>query len=282
MFCEEQVEHYHAFGFVVLREQLDAATVEALSNEIDGAFRDAFGSYFDERPDPGGISGHYLPVMSAARTPGSLALIERLHPLARRLLGGEALPSPAQAILFFEQAAWHEDTGFDVSSVKFAAYLEPLTAGNGALRVLPGSHLAGYRELAKQFDRRVMAQSREELSAAVARLPGHACETTPGDVIAFDQRLYHASVNGRDRRQWTVTFYRDPQTEQETAAVSAALSDEVAPGYGSFGDYDPKRFPFYDPDWIGRLEQSWQAPAVGRLRELGILDAAARAIESGA
>src|SRR5262249_39238902 len=119
----------------------------------------------------------------------------------------------------------------------------------------------------------------EELPVTVERLPAYVCETQPGDVIAFDQRLYHASVNGRDRRQWTVSFYRDPQTEEEEAAVSEALRDEVAADYGSFGDYDPQRYPFYDPEWIGRLVQTWQGPAVERLGELGILDAAARSIE---
>ena len=279
MFCEEQVEHYRAFGFVVLGQQLDRETVEALSDELDAAFRDAFGSRFEERPDTGGISGHYLPVMSLARTPLSLSLIERLHPLAARLLGGNVLPSPAEAILLFDQAAWHDDTGFDVTAVKFACYLEPLTAENGALRVLPGSHLDHYRDLVKRFDRRVMAQSREELATTVERLPAYVCATQPGDVIAFDQRLYHASINGRDRRQWTVSFYRDPQTEEDTAAVTAALRDEVAADYGSYGEYDPTRYPFYDPEWISKLEQTWHAPSLRRLRELGILDAASDAIE---
>ncbi len=279
MITEEHIEHFRAFGFVVLRRQLDAETVERLSAEIDRAFRDAFGTRFDERPDPGGIIGHYLPVMSCAIAPASLELVEHLHPVARRLLGSEALPSPAEAILFFEEAPWHDDTGFDVVAVKFAAYLEPLTAGTGALRVLPGSHLEPFRARAHEFERRVTTQRRDEIAEAVERLPGVACETEPGDMIAFDLRLFHASLGGKDRRQWTMSFYRDPASPEEAEPVAAALLDDVAADYGSWGEYDPQRYPFYDPEWIAETERTWRAPSISRLRELGVLDAAAQSVE---
>lgn len=277
MITSEHLDHYRSFGFVVLRRQLDDATTAALSAEVDSAFRDAFGAAFDDRPERGGIEGHYLPVMSRARTPTSLQLVERLHPVARRLLGGEALPAPAQAILFFDQAAWHADTGFGVEAVKFACYLEPLRADTGALRVLPGSQVEPYGELARRFDRGVMPQNGEELRVAVERLPAFVCQTDPGDAIAFDLRLYHASMCGRDRRQWSVTFYRDAETPEDAAELGRALLDEVEPGYGSWGEYDAARYPFYDPDWLAELAADWRASAARRLRELGVVDAAAAA-----
>jgi hypothetical protein len=280
MITDEHVEHFRTFGFVILRGQVPPEHVERLSAEVDTAFRDAFGAAFDERPDPGGISGHYLPVMSRTLTPASLDLVERLHPVARRLLDAEALPGPAEAILFFKEAPWHDDTGLDVTTVKFAAYLEPLDEANGALRVVPGSHAEPLRSLARAFDRRVTCQSSEELAPAVERLPAHVCRTDPGDVIAFDVRLFHASIRGRDRRQWTVTFYRDPATPEDAAETSAALCDGVAADYGSWGAYDPRRYPYYDPAWIAELEGTWRAGSIRRLRELGVLDAAARSAGS--
>ena len=278
MITTEHVEHFKTFGFVILRRQLLPETVERLSEEMNRAFRDALGARFDERPDVGGISGHYLPAMSTTLTPVSLELVEHLHPVARRLLGAEALPSPAQAILFFGEAPWHDDTGFDYPSVKFAAYLEPLDATNGALRFLPGSHEQPLRHAVETFDRRVSAQHDDEIAATVERIPGHVCETAPGDVIAFDMRIHHASIHGHDRRQWTVTFYPDPSTPEETAEIAAALADDVADDYGSWGEYDPRRYPFYDPEWVAATELTWRAPAIRRLRELGALEAAAKSI----
>ena len=72
MTTAEQVEHFRSFGFVILRRQLDPATVGRLTAELEAAFRDALGARFDERPGRGGIGGHYLPVMSSALTPVSL------------------------------------------------------------------------------------------------------------------------------------------------------------------------------------------------------------------
>jgi hypothetical protein len=281
MLTDEDVQHYRTFGFVVLRKQLDQTTVTALAAEVDRAFVDALGDHFRDRPDEGGIRGHYLPVMSTSRTPVSIGLVEHFHMVGQRLLGGRVLPAPAEAILFFDQAPWHDDTGFEVHAVKFAAYLEPLQASTGALRVLPGSQLDSFRTLARDFDRRVMAQRSEEIPETVERLPGYVIETEPGDVIAFDLRLYHASIRGTDRRQWTVTCYLDIEEAAPASELADALADEVAPDDGSWGHYDPQRYPFYDPAWIARAEQDWRAPALRRLRELGVLEAAAKSERAG-
>jgi hypothetical protein len=69
MLSDEQTDHFRTFGFVVLRRYLADQETAALSNEMDRAHRDAFGARFDERPDEGGMPGHYLPMMSRQRTP---------------------------------------------------------------------------------------------------------------------------------------------------------------------------------------------------------------------
>ena len=166
-----------------------------------------------------------------------------------------------------------------MAAVKFAAYLEPLRAANGALRVMPGSHAEPLRTMVRTFDRRVTAQSNADGSETVERIPEHVCETEPGDVIAFDLRLFHASLNGRDRRQWTVTFYRDPATPEEERETVGALADDVAADGGSWGEYDPGRYPFYDPEWVAEVGRTWRAGSIRRLRELGALDTVTRPIE---
>ena len=50
-------------------------------------------------------------------------------------------------------------------------------------------------------------------------MPGHAVETEPGDVIAFDEHLVHGSHGGGGRRQWRVDFVLDPQSAEERARV---------------------------------------------------------------
>jgi hypothetical protein len=76
MLSDEQIDHYRTFGFLVLPGYLEEGETAALGAELDRAHRDAFGARYDERPDRGGIDGHYLPMMSRDRTPRSLALVE--------------------------------------------------------------------------------------------------------------------------------------------------------------------------------------------------------------
>jgi Phytanoyl-CoA dioxygenase (PhyH) len=112
-------------------------------------------------------------------------------------------PVAAFEVLFFAEAWWHVDVGPDVPALKVAAYLETLDARNGALRLLPVTHLIPQREL-----------------AALHRMnphhvPCHVIESQPGDVVVFHAHLWHAALNGRDRRQWSVQYFAFPADERE-------------------------------------------------------------------
>ena len=101
---------------------------------------------------------------------------DRFHAAARELLDGECLISPADthAVLLYGESGWHTDVGFDVRTVKFAAYLEAVTSPKGALRVLPLSHSLPFKGLASYVHHpRVETED----------VPGYLCETEPGDVI---------------------------------------------------------------------------------------------------
>jgi hypothetical protein len=132
----DTVAHFHAFGFAVLQGAFDPAP---LSAEIDEAMKQTFRAPF--RANVGGteLTGRYVPMM-CDRTPVSLSLLDNLSHVGAALLDGPVLPVRAKSVLYFAATAWHRDSVRDVPSVGFAAYLEPLRADTGALRVLPGSH----------------------------------------------------------------------------------------------------------------------------------------------
>jgi hypothetical protein len=127
MLSHEQIDHYRTFGFLVLPGYLEEHETAALGAELDRAQRDAFGARYHQRPDDGGSSGHYLPMMSRVRTPVSLALVEdhRFLATARQLVGAPVVPTYAEGILYFDQSGFHDDAGPGVKAVKFVAYLEP-------------------------------------------------------------------------------------------------------------------------------------------------------------
>ena len=140
MITEADHAHFELFGFAVLRNFLDGA---ALSAEFDRTMRRAFPTI---RPDHCGSTGNrfrYVPMM-CARTPVSLHVVGQLAGVATELLGAPVLPGRAKGTEYHGETGWHRDSDLVVASAGFAAYLEPLAASSGALRLLPGSHHADY------------------------------------------------------------------------------------------------------------------------------------------
>jgi hypothetical protein len=174
----------------------------------------------------------------------SLALVQRCASVATGLLGVDVLPSRAKATVYRGDTSWHHDSDLPLTSVGFVAYLDPLDGATGALRVRRGSH-------------------RRE--AAVDRCPVVVLDSEPGDVIVFDEHLWHASSGGGERRQWRADYLDDGGDERAQRAYYQA---QYAPGWD--GGYDVERFPSYGPAWR-TLDPRWNE----RLAALGAYAAAA-------
>jgi hypothetical protein len=270
MLTTAQADHFTTFGFAVLRGFL-ADRAAALHAETDAAIRDAYAATYDERVIDG-ISGHYLP-MAARLTPVSTSLVcddARFIDAAERLLGGPVIPECPEGVLYFAEAGWHADDGIGVRGVKFATYFDELTGGNGALRLVPGSHhpeqntrLAAYR------DRQLPLRTDAEAAAYHASIPGYAAATVPGDVIAFDLHTWHASFGGRDRLAWTAIYQRCPETAAERDRTLRSVHD----GFGqAFRGFDRARYPVWR-DWLDdAAAHPRREPVIGRMREAGVLD----------
>ncbi len=270
MLTTGHVDHFRTFGFTVLRGYL-ADRVSALRAEADAAIRDAYAATYDERVFDG-ISGHYLP-MASRLTPVSASLVcddPRLIDAAEQLLGGPVIPECPEGVLYFSEAGWHTDDGIGVRGVKFAAYFNQLTAGNGALRLVPGSHhpeqnarLAAYR------DRQLPIRGDAEAAGYQASIPGYIADTTPGDVIAFSLRTWHASTGGRDRLAWTAVYPRCPETEPARDRVLRSVHDSFEQAFRGF---DRGRYPVWR-DWLSdAAAHPRRAGVIEPMRQAGVLD----------
>ncbi len=229
--------HLETFGFVVLEGAIDAG---ALALELDAALADSGAAAIGVETGGGATAVQYVPMM-CARTPRSLSLLTELGPLATGLLGRPSLALRAKGMRYAGSTPWHVDSTRAAVSLGFLAYLEPLDASNGALRVVPGSHRGDFREAALGY----LAAAGPE--APAASLPGVALATAPGDVVVMDERLLHASAGGRKRRQWRVDFVADPTTREEDAALHALLDQTFPPDWD--GGYDADAFPSFGDDW---------------------------------
>jgi hypothetical protein len=270
MLTTGHVDHFRTFGFTVLRGYLTDRGA-ALRAEADAAIRDAYAATYDERVIDG-ISGHYLP-MASRLTPVSASLAcddPRFLDAAEQLLGGPVIPECPEGVLYFAEASWHTDDGIGVRGVKFAAYFDELTAGNGALRLVPGSHhpeqnarLAAYR------NRRMPIRTDADAAAYQASFPGYVASTSPGDVIAFDLHTWHASTGGRDRLAWTIVYQRCPETDSERDRTLRSVHDSFEQAFRGF---DTGRYPLWR-DWLAdAAAHPRRARVIGRMRQAGILD----------
>jgi hypothetical protein len=204
--------------FVVLRDALTVVEVEQLRVEADHAIRDATGRWYRHCSPGGGIEGQYVPATSE-QTPRSLEFAQRFAGTVEQLLGAPTLFGFAHHSLLFGQAGWHTDSGHDVASVKVAAYLDPLDAASGALRVLRCSHHVPYEQL-REVLRRLALQD----DAAGRK----ATQAVPGLLLPLLRRLLpshcpialgqHARTPRRLRRRGGRGSRRTPPTTALTGA----------------------------------------------------------------
>ena len=249
------VAQFRADGFTVLRGAFDP---QPLSDEMDRVRVDAFGvadAVQVVNVGSGGVSFRYLPMM-CERTPASLALLDRFAAPAARFLGRAVLPARAKGTWYHGDSSWHRDSERALPSIGFVAYLEPLGAQSGALRVLPGSHV----------DRD--AEVPDHISVGDRFGPGEVIETEPGDVVVFDEHLVHGSAGGSQRRQWRVDFVADPRDRAEEARVHDYFA-EIFPEEQRDPGYDAELYPSYGSHW-----QAMNRPWTGRLRDLGVYERA--------
>lgn len=126
--------------------------------------------------------------------------------------------------------------------------------------VLPRSH--------RQEVADVLRSEGVEGQPASAR-PAHTVETEPGDLLVFDEHLFHASAGGGVRRQWRVDFVRDPDDLDSEQVVRQYFAGIFPADWD--GGYDSVRYPSYGSDWLASGQ-----PSVERLRALGVYELAAR------
>ena len=253
---DAQVDWFRSFGYLVLRGFFEPALVGELRDEIVRTMLGVHGDRYHERPAMSGMAGHYTCLLGPW-APRTVELVEsrRLVGLAERLVGGGVLPSPCdtQGILYFDDAPWHNDIGIPVRGVKFVAYLEPLDAQSGALRVLPGSH--------RLPDTDAAIGPLYSLDTQVPDVPGHVLPTEPGDVIAFDPLLYHASWGGRDRHQWSTIYLRDAITP----SWQQGLIDWYEDGASDLDDL-PEGWRPFDRTWVAEGSGDNSDPGSSSLR----------------
>ena len=264
MLTEQQVSHFNTFGFLIFRQLFSPDELKTISAEFEHTLTSAY------RHDPfDGTRRHWVRTMGA-ETPFFASLLEdpRFCKPTEQLYGEDALGIVSDANRYVGHTRWHPDHSVDPTEdcygIKFAYYLEPVGAENGALRLIPSSHKNPLHD--------DLRENLDKFELKICDVPAYVCKSEPGDVVAFDMRCWHASWGGAsDRRMCTVVYYKNPESPEEEAATRRRASNSVKEPNNSGLPFSIHRDIM--THWITNHEgnekrQRW----IDRERELGFLD----------
>lgn len=258
MLTDTQFQHFQTFGFVVLRQLFTPEEQAIIEKEFVGELEYV---YRDQPFD--GTRRFWVP-MAGQRTPFYTNLLEdpRLAGVAAQVYGEDVLGIATDSNRYVGNTGWHPDTAsIHQFGVKFAFYLQSVGPESGALRVIPGSHRDPLHS--------DLRENMKTLNLAIPDVPGYVCTSEPGDVVAFDLRLWHASYGGsNDRWMSTCVYYNNPKTpeQEESTRNIGQWNKKVGAQFGRPND------PWLNADWIANtagspLRQRW----IDRMREMDFI-----------
>lgn len=138
---------------------------------------------------------------------------DRIYSPMRDLLGEDFVWVGSEGMYGFSEQLrdhhWRSDGDKDLQKlaykhIKVMLFLDPLRRESGALRVIPGSHrLPLYKALVPFQD--VHANEHPTFFGQEgAEIPAYAVETDPGDMVLFNQWLFHAAYGKTGHRRTIV------------------------------------------------------------------------------
>ena len=243
MLTEEQVHQFKTFGFVIMRNAFTKDELHTIQAEFDhrAAVASSYEPFDGTKPQGFNTMGDDTPFIA------SLLEDSRFAEAAEQIFG-DVLGYIADAKRYVGNTSWHYDGGSnDDSGVHLVMYLQPVRANTGALRVIPGSHKSPWFEELDERPPLRYAWTRQDFARAEApelidSIPAYVCETDPGDVVAFDWRLYHATLGGPDdRRQVSLDYTSYPRSPEEVATTISLAKSYMAERDNSADPWNPKR-----------------------------------------
>ncbi len=248
MLTQSQVEFYHTFGFLQIHRFFSDDELAIINAEFETGM--AIAETIDKPRDH-----HELLKWSTLgpETPFHRSLQEdaRFLGVAEQIHGEDVVGVFCKSNRFSGSSTeWHPDVeNVRFKGIKFLFYLQSVDGDSGALRVIPGSHRNPLHDALLNIKLRGPHSPYLEASGLnINDIPAHVCKSEPGDVIAFDFRMWHAAWGGsKDRRMCALNYYKNPKTQEEIVAAKelAVISNK-----------NESRFkePHFDPYWLENAE----------------------------
>jgi len=256
MLTDSQVSFFNSFGYVFAPELFSSSEIEKITNVSDSFMKELReGEEID--PEKGQSEDRFV---ERSEYLTQIVAEDRIYESARKILGERFLWAGSEGHITVNSThQWHPDRPGDTEEVSYTRlkvniYLDPIRSESGCLRVIPGSHrwpLHGEIE-PERFHQ--VEDTVRPFDVPGEKMPSVLLESNPGDVIFFNQSLWHSIFNGwAGRRYIALKFAANPQTDTHLASLKY---------YGNSKMFAP------DPAWVGSASDRIQS-MVGRLPKLG-------------
>jgi len=211
----EQKCFYDTFGFLVFRRCFSSDETAEIIRLFDGVIEEA------RHGKPFTGERRQIVLGFVEQRPGLARLVEddRIYAVIKELLGPDFVWITSDGNLYVGNTEWHPDAGRPTYHlIKVAFYLDPVREESGCLRVIPGSHREPFHSALKPLLKHRADPPEYPFGIPGEQIPAFPLVSDPGDIVLFNQALFHASFGGSNhRRMFTLNFAARPTTDEDVA-----------------------------------------------------------------
>lgn len=232
MLTAGQGAHFDTFGFLVFKQRFPTQEIASITEEADKIWA-------EERrggPFTGDEEQAIAPFVERSIRLTDLVTDDRIYLPLQELLGPSFVWAGSEGnITTRGHHPWHPDRPatkrkLTYLRLKVSMYLDPVTAESGSLRVIPGSHKMPLHTEIEPEEHHQRGRDVAPFDVAGVDVPYHPLESEPGDVIFFNQSLWHGVFNAwAGRRFMVMKFAAQPTEDWHVEELTRYKKDVLSP-----------------------------------------------------
>ncbi len=253
MITRQQKARFETFGFLFVEQAFSGDEIGEVIDEAERLWeQDRRRPDFKKADDGSQHTGTFVELSSRLST---IVEDDRVHETVDQLIGPDVVWTGSEGnVTGYGSARWHPDRRnhgpghLDYPQLKVMLYLDDVSADKGALRVIPGSHRnplhdSLYPMLDDDWQPIPEADDPTDMPFGLAgdQMPCQVVTSRPGDMLFFNQCLFHAAYNAWSGRRYIALKFAAKPTEDVHLAALRRYSPNAFTPHRSFLNSDSPR-----------------------------------------